>query len=71
MRKVEGVCWLYGSGEALWQVLRMYDLGSKLLNGFKNVYQECIRVKLGETRFYHVPLALQFVYGCIDGGGGG
>ena len=24
--------------EALWQVLRMYDVGGKLLNGIKSIY---------------------------------
>ena len=24
--------------EALWQILRMYDVGGKLLNGIKSVY---------------------------------
>ena len=32
--------------EALWQVLRMYDVGGKLLNGIKSV-----RVKGGECVF--------------------
>ena len=38
--------------EALWQVLRMYDVGSKLLNGIKSIYVNslaCVRVKGGET----------------------
>ena len=26
------------SSEALWQVLRMYDVGGKLLNGIKSMY---------------------------------
>ena len=33
--------------EALWQVLRMYNYGGKLLNGIKDVYVNslaCIRV---------------------------
>ena len=37
--------------EALWQVLRMYDLGKKVLNGIKNMYVNslaCIRMKAGE-----------------------
>ena len=32
--------------EALWQVLRMYDVGSNLLNGFKSMYVNslaCVR----------------------------
>ena len=34
--------------EALWQVLRMYDVGGKLLNGIKSIYANslaCVRVK--------------------------
>ena len=36
---------------ALWQVLRMYDVGGKLLNGIKIMYINsltCVRVKGGE-----------------------
>ena len=36
--------------EAVWQALRMYDLGGKLLNRIKSVYvdsQACVRVKWG------------------------
>ena len=42
---------MIGSIEALCQVLRMYDLGGKLLNGNKNMYINslaCVRVKGGE-----------------------
>ena len=34
--------------EALWQVLRMYDVGSKLLKGIKRMYVNslaCVRVR--------------------------
>ena len=34
--------------EALWQVLRMYDVGFKLLGGIKSMYVDslgCVRVK--------------------------
>ena len=27
--------------EALWQVLRMYNVGSKLLGGIKSMYVDC------------------------------
>ena len=36
--------------EALWQMLRMYDVGGKLLNEIKSIYVNslaCIRVKVG------------------------
>ena len=38
--------------EALWQVLRMYDVGGTLLNGIKSSYVNslaCVRVKGGES----------------------
>ena len=38
--------------EALWQVLRMYDVGGKLLNGIKSMYVNSlayVRVKGGES----------------------
>ena len=44
---MQSVCGFYELGEdkndredreALWQVLRMYDVGSKLLNGIKSMY---------------------------------
>ena len=34
--------------EELWQVLRMYDMGGKLLNGIKSMYVNnpaCVRIK--------------------------
>ena len=36
--------------EALWQVLRMYDVGGKLLNGIKSMYVNriaCVKSKKG------------------------
>ena len=38
----------------IWQVLRMYDVGGKLLNGIKSMKVSnlaCIRVKWGESEF--------------------
>ena len=38
--------------EALWQVLRMYDVGDKLLNGIKSMYVSNLayfRVKGGDV----------------------
>ena len=40
--------------EALWEVLRMYDVGDKLLSEIKSVY---VNNSLG----CHVPLALQWM----------
>ena len=37
--------------EALWQVLRLYNVGGKLLSGINSMYTDslaCIRVKGGE-----------------------
>ena len=59
--------------EALWQLLRMYDVDGKLLNGIKSIYVNsltCIRVKGGEGEYfridsgcetgeYHVPLSYE------------
>ena len=43
--------------EALWQVLRMYDVGGKLLNGIESMYikckivldHKCLRINSGVT----------------------
>ena len=38
--------------EALWQVLRMYDVRGKLLDGIKSIYVDslaCVRVKGGDS----------------------
>ena len=58
---------------ALWQVLRKYDVGGKLLNSIKSMYvnsQACVGVKGGESEcfridngVFHVPLPLQCIYG--------
>ena len=40
--------------EALWQVLRIYNVGGKLLNGIPSMYVNslaCVRVKRGERVF--------------------
>ena len=56
---MQSVCGFYGLGEsinreALWQVLRVYDVGGKLLNGMKSMYVNSlasVRVKGGERGF--------------------
>ena len=43
--------------EALWQVLRMYDVGAKLLNGNKSMYANrlaCVRVIRGESEVFRI-----------------
>ena len=64
---------------ALWQVLRIYDVDGKLLNGIKSRYvdsvacvrvkgheRECFRTESGERRLNYVPLALQCAYRYSD-----
>ena len=43
--------------EALWQVLRMYDVGGKLLNGIKGMYVNilvCVSVKGDESECFKI-----------------
>ena len=43
--------------ETLWQVLRMYDVGSRLLNGIKSMYVNSltyVRVKGGESECFRI-----------------
>ena len=43
--------------EALWQVLRIYDVGDKLLNGIKSIYVKslaCVRVKGCESECFRI-----------------
>ena len=42
--------------EALWQVLRMYDAGGKLLSGIKSMYVEkpCVRLNGGESEQFRI-----------------
>ena len=56
---------------ALWQVLKMYDVGDKLLSGIKSMYVDsliCVRVQVSETGMHYIPLAFQCIYGCNDDG---
>ena len=60
--------------EVLRQVMRMYDVDGKLLNGIKRMYVNslaCVRAKGGENEYlvYHVPLTLQCIYGHRNVGG--
>ena len=68
--------------EALWQVLRMYDVGSKHFGGIRSVYVDNsarVRVKAveaerfridsgGEKGLYLFPLPFQCIYGWNDEG---
>ena len=52
--------------EALWQVLRMYDVDGKLLNGIKGMYVNnlaCVRVKGGESGCFRINSGVR--QGCI------
>ena len=43
--------------EAIWQLLRIYDVGGKLLNGIKGMYISslaCVRVKGGESEYFRI-----------------
>ena len=37
--RADGVCRFYGHGEPFWNVLRIYDIGDKLL---KNIKSMCV-----------------------------
>ena len=51
--------------EALWQVLRMYDVGDKLLGGIKNMYIDslaCLRVKGGMSKWFRIDKGVRQGY---------
>ena len=51
--------------EALWQVLRMYDVGGKLLNSIKSMYVNSlafVRVKVGESECFRINSGVRWVY---------
>ena len=46
----------------LWQVLRMYDMGGKLLSGIKSIYfycLACVRVKEDERECFRIDSAVR------------
>ena len=52
--------------EALWQVVRMYDDGGKLLNGINSMYVNslaCVRIKRGESECFRINSGVRL--GCI------
>ena len=54
------------NSEALWQVLRMYDVGGKLLIGIKSMYIDssaCVKVKVGESEQFRIDSGVR--QGCI------
>ena len=53
--------------EALWQLLRMCDVGTKLLSGIKSTYVDssgCIRVKGGESEWFRKDRGVSYPFGC-------
>ena len=54
--------------EALWQVLRMYDVGGKLLSGINNMYVDIldyVRVKGGESDRFRIDSLVKQDVTCI------
>ena len=52
--------------EVLCQLLRMYDVDGKLLNGIKSIYIKslaCVTVKEGETEYFRINSGVR--QGCI------
>ena len=52
--------------EALWQVLRKYDVGGKLFSGIKSMYVNslaCVRVKGGENECFRINSGVR--HGCV------
>ena len=52
--------------ETLWQVLRMYDVGGKLLDGINSIYVNglaCVKVKEGENECFRINNGVR--QGCI------
>ena len=50
----------------MWQVLRMYDVGDKLLSGIKSMYVDsstCVRIKGGESEQFRIDSGMR--QGCI------
>ena len=56
--------------EALWRVLRMYDVGSILFSGIKSMYADslaCVRVKGGESEQFKIvgsDRGVSYLLGC-------
>ena len=51
--------------EDLWQVLKMYDVGGKLLGGIKSMYVDnltCVTVKGGENERFRINSGLRQGY---------
>ena len=48
--------------DALWQVLRMYDVGGKLLSGIKSMYVDslaCVRVKGIDSKTFRLDIGVR------------
>ena len=74
MRKMRMVCAgfidiekAFNSG-GLWQVLKMYDLSGKILNGIKSIHVNslaCVRVKRVKVSIAELKMVLDKVLLCI------
>ena len=56
--------------EALWRVLRMRNVGSKLLSGIKSMYIDisaCVRVKGAESERFRVDSVVRRDISCLLG----
>ena len=48
--------------EALWRVLRMYDVGGQLLSGIKSIYvnsSACFRIKGGKREWFRKYISVE------------
>ena len=56
--------------ESLWQVLRMYDVGGKLMNGIMSIHVNslaCVRVKGDESECFRIDRGVRKVVLCHFG----
>ena len=54
--------------EALWHVLRMYDVGGKLLNGIKSTYVNnltFVRIKGDESECFRIDRCVSYPLGSL------
>ena len=61
-----GKAYIRVNNVALWQVLRMYNMGGKLLGGIKSMYVDslfCVRVKGGMSERFRIARGVR--QGCI------
>ena len=57
--------------EALWEILRMYDMGSKVLSAIKSMHVDSsayVRVNGGESERFRIDSGMRCIYGWTDEG---